>query len=216
MRIPKRLAELGKKRIAPFPVEGFVYGEGPQQCKMMLVGEAPGETEIHNGIPFSGRAGKELMNFLKRAGVSREEVYITSAVRSRPYRWGEKKTRTGDMVRRKYNRPPTAKEILAHAPLLDYEIKHVQAPIIVTLGNVGLRRLAGPDKKVSEVHGRFIKQPVRCLKDPEGTSFTWTEKDYVIFPTFHPAAIFYNRSLLDLIHQDMDKLKAFMREFAGE
>ncbi|HEY9577119.1 MAG TPA: uracil-DNA glycosylase [Pseudobacillus sp.] len=211
MQIPEWLAELGKKRINSYPVEGFVYGMGPERPKLMLVGEAPGETEIHNGIPFSGRAGKELMKFLERAGVSREEVYITSAVRSRPYKWGEKRTRAGDVVKRKYNRAPSSAEILAHAPLLDYEIEHVKSPVIVALGNIGLKRLCGPDVKVTEVHGRFIKQPVRRLKDMESSEYEWTEKEYLIFPTFHPASIFYNRQLLELIHEDMDKLGRYLK-----
>lgn len=211
MQIPESLAEIGKKRIAPYPVEGFVYGAGPKKPKLMLVGEAPGETEIHNGIPFSGRAGKELMKFLERAGVAREEVYITSAVRSRPYKWGEKRTRTGETVKRKYNRAPSSAEILAHAPLLDYEIEHVEPPIIVALGNIGLKRLCGPDKKVTDMHGKFMKQPVRRLKNMESSEYEWTNKEYVIFPTFHPASIFYNRRLLELIHEDMDKLGKYLK-----
>ena len=62
----------------------------------MLVGEAPGETEIHNGIPFSGRAGKHLMEFLERIHVAREEVYITSAVRIVDLiKWERKRERNG-------------------------------------------------------------------------------------------------------------------------
>lgn len=154
MRIPEPLAELGRKRIENFPVEGFVYGTGPATPKIMLVGEAPGETEIQNGIPFSGRAGQKLMEFLSGLGLTREDVYITSSVRSRPYVWREK--RDGSM--KKYNRPPTVAEIKAHAPLLDYELQHVQAPIIVTLGNIGLQRLLGKEMKVSEVHGRLLEK----------------------------------------------------------
>ncbi|WP_050182365.1 uracil-DNA glycosylase [Domibacillus robiginosus] len=211
MKIPEELAELGKKRIEPYPVEGFVYGSGPKQPKLMLVGEAPGETEIGNGIPFSGRAGKELMKFLEMAGVSREEVYITSAVRSRPYKWGEKRGPDGTKIKRKYNRAPTSREILAHAPLLDYEIEHVQAPIIVTLGNIGLKRLVGNDKKVSDLHGELLVQPVLQLKEER---FQWTDKAYRIFPTFHPASIFYNRRLLELIHEDMEKLLLLRRNLS--
>lgn len=210
MQIPEWLAEEGMKRIAPYPVEGFVYGSGPEQPKLMLVGEAPGETEIGNGIPFSGRAGAELMKFLERAGVSREQVYITSAVRSRPYKWGEKRERDGTMVKRTYNRAPTAREILAHAPLLDYEIEHVKAPLIVTLGNIGLKRLAGNDKKVTECHGQLFIQPV--LRLTEEGQYEWTDREYRLFPTFHPAAIFYNRRLLPLIEDDMDKLRLLLNK----
>ncbi|MFK2826254.1 uracil-DNA glycosylase [Bacillus sp. B190/17] len=216
MQLPEWLAELGKKRIASYPVEGFVYGMGPEKPKLMLVGEAPGETEIHNGIPFSGRAGVELMKFLERAGVSREEVYITSTVRSRPYKWGEKRTKDDEAVKRKYNRAPSAREILAHAPLLDYEIEQVDAPVIVTLGNIGLKRLCGPEMKVTEAHGRFLKRPVRRLQNLESSEYEWTEKEYVVFPTFHPASIFYNRQLLQLIHEDMDKLRIYLNGYVND
>ncbi|MFP3344535.1 uracil-DNA glycosylase family protein, partial [Halomonas sp. SIMBA_159] len=60
-RIPQELAELGKKRIEGFPVEGFVLGSGPEPPALMLVGEAPGENAVETGVPFTGRAGKELM-----------------------------------------------------------------------------------------------------------------------------------------------------------
>ena len=79
-RIPESIAELGKKRIEGFPVEGFIYGEGPKKPELMLIGEAPGEFELIDGIPFIGRAGKELMKSLQTIGLTREDVYITSAV----------------------------------------------------------------------------------------------------------------------------------------
>jgi len=212
MKIPEELAELGKKRIHSHAVEGFVYGEGPKHPKLILVGEAPGETEIHNGIPFSGRAGKHLMEFLERIELKREDVYITSAVRSRPYKWGEKKNRSGETEKRKYNRTPNQQEILAHAPLLDYEIEHVKAPVIVTLGNIGLKRLAGSDKKISHVHGQVLTTPVQKLVHLNDSKYEWTEKSYTLFPTFHPASIFYNRSLLEIIHSDWDKLKHYLQK----
>ena len=142
-RIPESIAQLGKDRIEGCPVEGFVYGEGPKNPELMLIGEAPGEFELVDGIPFIGRAGKELMKSLATIGLSREDVYISSAVRSRPYRWGTKRERDGTITERKYNRPPTQKEILAHAPVLDYELLTVKPKLIVTLGNVGLQRLLG-------------------------------------------------------------------------
>ncbi|WP_227396399.1 uracil-DNA glycosylase [Jeotgalibacillus aurantiacus] len=212
MRIPEHLAELGRKRIEGFPVEGFVYGEGPEHPALMLVGEAPGETEIHNGIPFSGRAGAELMKSLDFLGLTREQVYITSAVRSRPYKWGEKRTRDGEIIKRTYNRTPTKKEILAHAPILDYEIKHIQSPIIVTLGNIGLQRLAGNDKKVTQIHGQLIEQPVQYLRSLEDKSYHWTDRSYKIFPTFHPAAVFYNRSLEEKLMEDLNTLKRIIKK----
>ncbi|MGM9926538.1 MAG: uracil-DNA glycosylase [Bacillus sp. (in: firmicutes)] len=208
MKIPEELAELGKQRMNGHAVEGFVYGAGPEQPALMLVGEAPGETEIHNGIPFSGRAGKKLMEFLEGLGLTREDVYITSTVRSRPYKWKEKRNRQGNVEMKKYNRPPTSAEILAHAPILDYEIQHVCAPIIVTLGNIGLYRLIGKEMNVSAVHGQILHRPILQLNEQD--SFNWSEQKYYLFPTFHPAAVFYNPTLRELIANDQQKLRDWL------
>ncbi|MDM5461726.1 MULTISPECIES: uracil-DNA glycosylase [Bacillus cereus group] len=207
---PDHLVKQVRERSATYQLEGFLSGQGPRNPKLMLVGEAPGETEIHNGIPFSGRAGKHLMEFLERIHVTREEVYITSAVRSRPYKWREKRERNGEIIQKRYNRTPNQGEILAHAPLLDYELELIQPPVIVTLGNIALQRLVGKNNKITDVHGELLKQPVQQLKDSSGTEFIWTEKEYDIFPTFHPASIFYNRSLLELIYEDLEKLKRYV------
>ncbi|WP_026591184.1 uracil-DNA glycosylase [Bacillus arachidis] len=211
MQYPASLVMHVKERSVNYAVEGFISGQGPEKPKLMLVGEAPGETEIHNGIPFSGRAGEQLMVFLEHIGLKREEVYITSAVRSRPYTWREKRERSGQIIQKKYNRTPNQREVLAHAPLLDYEIEHVQAPVIVTLGNIALKRLVGSGKKITDVHGELLQQPVRKLKNNQSTDFVWTEQVYNIFPTFHPASIFYNRSLLELIYADLEKLREYIK-----
>ncbi|MTD31524.1 uracil-DNA glycosylase [Planomicrobium sp. YIM 101495] len=190
-RIPEDLAEWAQQRIEGFAVEGFVWGSGPAHPRIMLVGEAPGENELVTGIPFTGRAGVELMASLESAGLTRDEVYITSAVRSRPYRWGEKTNRDGSKTRRTYNRAPVMQEIIAHAPVLDREIKDLKPPLIVTLGNVGLRRLVGKEFKVTECHGRLLETPVLKWDEAQG-DFIFTEERYKIFPTFHPASVFYN------------------------
>lgn len=211
-RIPESLVTLGKERIEGFPVEGFIYGEGPQKPELMLVGEAPGEFELVDGIPFIGRAGKELMKSLASIGLSREQVYFTSAVRSRPYRWGEKKERNGTMTERKYNRPPTQKEIIAHAPVLDYELVNVEPKLIVTLGNVGLQRLLGKDEKVTALHGQLLERHVQYLSDLDATTFSWTDKTYTIVPTFHPASIFYRPSHRPSLDADWLEIGRILRE----
>lgn len=76
MQYPDFLIQHVKEKSTPYQLEGFLSGQGPKNPKFMLVGEAPGETEIHNGIPFSGRAGKHLMEFLNHLHITREEVYI--------------------------------------------------------------------------------------------------------------------------------------------
>ena len=205
-RISEELAALGKQRIEGYPVEGFVWGSGPENPALMLVGEAPGENELETGIPFTGRAGKELMASLQSVGLSREDVYITSAVRSRPYKWGTKKQRNGEIIERKYNRAPTKKEIIAHAPILDAEIRDVRPPLIVTLGNIGLQRLIGPQAKVTELHGVLMETPLLQWNEEEG-GFQETAEVYHVFPTFHPASVFYNPSVRALKDDDWRRLK---------
>ncbi len=211
-QIPESLVKLGKERIQGFPVEGFVVGGGRQKPKLLLVGEAPGEFELVDGIPFIGRAGDELMKSLESIGLSREDVYMTSSVRSRPYRWGTKKERDGTITERKYNRPPTQKEILAHAPVLDYEIANLEPKFIVTLGNIGLQRLLGKGMKVTELHGQVLTRPIQYLENLEDTAFQWTDEKYTIIPTFHPASVFYRPSHRPSVEADWLKIGEMLKE----
>ncbi|MET0960082.1 MAG: uracil-DNA glycosylase [Psychrobacillus psychrotolerans] len=200
--IPQELIKLGINRIEGFPVEGFVKGKGPKNPSILLIGEAPGENEAIKGVPFIGRAGDELNKSLESIGLTREDVYMTSAVRSRPYVWRDKKTRNGELIQKKYNRPPTQLEIVAHAPILDYELKNIVPNIIVTLGNVGLQRLLGKEAKVSKLHGELLYRPVRHLKSQDSTEFVWSDESYMIIPTYHPASVFYRPSNRDFLEQD--------------
>lgn len=210
-RIPDEIARLALERSEGFQVEGFVHGEGPESPAILLIGEAPGEHEGVHGVPFIGRAGDELMKSLASVGLSRDDVYMTSAFRSRPYRWGTKKERDGTLTERKYNRPPTQKEQLAHAPVLDYEVANLKPGLIVTLGNVGLQRLLGKHAKVTELHGQLLTQPVQYLQSLEDKQYSWTEQSYTILPTFHPASIFYRPSLRPNLEEDWMRIGEYLQ-----
>ncbi len=208
--VPEDISTICRKRMEPFDCEGFVNGRGPRDPILMVVGEAPGETEIHNGIPFSGRAGKVLDEFFRYVGVDREDIYFTSTVRSRPFKRVDKVRKDGGVERKWVNRAPNRKEQLAHAAILDYEMTHVHPKQIVTLGNIGLQRLAGREYSISSVHGTPIRTKVKCLKDYDRREWGETEEEYTLFPTFHPASIFYNRSLEKDIYRDLDQLRQIL------
>lgn len=202
MDYPKKLVDLVAERSKSFQLEGFIAGQGPLQPKLMLLGEAPGRNEVANHIPFSGAAGKELLQAMTSIGLTRENTYITSAVRSRPYKVVKrlnKRTQTSETLYP--NRTPSKKEVLAHAPILDYELAVVQPKIIATLGNIGLQRLLGPKWQISARHGEIYHGPVLELT-LEQDSYQLSEKHYTVVPLFHPAAIFYNRSLSEAIQAD--------------
>lgn len=212
MNYPTTLVKEVKQRMNNRPVEGFVAGQGSLKPKIMFVGEAPGKNEVENHIPFSGQAGKELMACLEGLKLTRADVYITSAVRSRPYRVVErinKRTHEKEIVYP--NRTPTKAEVFAHAPILDYEIDKIKPDLIATLGNIGLQRLLGKDHTVSKNHGQLYVGPVLEL-NKQKTHYEWSKKTYRIVPLFHPAAIFYNRSLAPLIKQDWEILDTLIND----
>ncbi len=96
--------------VMPGRENALVFGEGPEKPKLMLIGEAPGEQETMMGRPFVGKAGKNLDHFLELAGMRREEIYISNAVKIRPTKTGK----TGRIS----NRPPTKEEIALFRPWL--------------------------------------------------------------------------------------------------
>ncbi|WP_297815608.1 uracil-DNA glycosylase [uncultured Lactobacillus sp.] len=213
MKYPKILIDKVNQRSKGFNLEGINEGAGPNEPALMIVGEAPGREEIESHIPFHGASGKELMKSLASIGLKREEVYITSAVRSRPF--GVKKVfskRENKEVTKYPNRKPTQKEVLAHAPFLDYEIKNVKPKVIVAVGTTALRRLLGKDYSISEYHGKAIKNtPILQLNEKEN-GFVWSKQKYTVIAMYHPAAVFYNRKLSKIIENDWLNVKAYIKK----
>ncbi|MGO1643128.1 MAG: uracil-DNA glycosylase [Lactobacillus amylovorus] len=213
MNYPQELIDEVKKRSAGMRLEGINSGSGPKHPKLMIIGEAPGRNEIVNNIPFSGDAGKELNKSLAQIGLTRDDVYITSAVRSRPYAIKKVFSKRENKEVTKYpNRKPTKKEVLAHAPFLDYEIDYAQPKLIVALGNTGLERLLGPGHKISEEHGKVIENTPILQLNPQKDGYVWSKQKYTIFPEYHPAAVFYNRKLSDNIIKDWNIIKPYLEK----
>lgn len=171
----------------------YVPGEGSAHAKIMLIGEAPGEQEALAGRPFVGRAGKNLDRFLALAGLRREEIYITNAVKFRPTRAGKRE--------KCVNRTPTEAEIAQFRPLLLQEIRLMQPALLVTLGNVPLRAVTGERLCVGDVHGRVLSVRV---------------EDTPVFALYHPASVIYNRALAAVYEQDVRALGALCAENAAE
>lgn len=208
--IPDDLKGQCIERMNPYDCEGFVEGEGPMNPLLMLIGEAPGVTEIETGIPFNGRSGEYLTQFLHYLGFKRSDVFITSTVRSRPFKMIETTDKSGNVVIKRPNRAPTKKEQLAHAPLLDYQIEKVNPEIIMTVGNIAYKRLTGETRRLSHIHGQIKERKILRLSSDE--TFVLSDRIYTIFPTYHPASIFYNRKLLEDIYRDLDHLKRYIME----
>lgn len=174
----------------------LVFGAGnAQEPVLLLVGEAPGHQEALQGKPFVGKAGQNLSRFLQTLGLTREEIYITNAVKLHPTRLSP----AGRLV----NRPPTREEQRLFQPWLMREIALVRPHALVTLGNVPLHAFLGQAETVGQLHGAW-RQAV--VAPPDGPAVTLP-----LYPLYHPAAVIYNRSLDETYQQDLARLRDSLR-----
>ena len=119
-----------------------VPGAGASDARIMFVGEAPGSVEDQQGLPFVGPAGKVLDNLLKRAGLTREEVFITNILKCRPPE----------------NRDPRPDEVEACREYLDGQIACIKPMLVCTLGRPALQALIDPKASVMKLNGQVIEK----------------------------------------------------------
>src|SRR5689334_21062806 len=129
-----------------------VFGEGPNHASVMLVDEQPGDQEDRAGHPFVGPSGKLLDRALEEAGIDRDDVYVTNAVKH--FKW----ERGGKSGRRIHKKPNDA-EVRACHPWLDEEIRLVQPQVVVCLGATAAQSIMGKSFKVTKERGRAGKAP---------------------------------------------------------
>ena len=139
-----------------------VFGEGPTDARIMLVGEQPGNEEDIHGKPFVGPAGKLLDGVLDQVGLQRSDLYITNAVKH--FRFLYK-----DSFRQ--HQSPSRYHVQACKPWLTAEIASVKPALIVCLGNTAARALINPN---------FV------MKQGRGILHNDTPPR---FATYHPSAI---------------------------
>ena len=107
-----------------------VAGVGPAQARIMLVGEQPGDQEDLQGLPFVGPAGAVLQQAMRDAGVDREAIYLTNAVKH--FKWEPR-------GKRRLHKTPAQREVAACHLWLEEELKRVQPEVVVALGSTALK-----------------------------------------------------------------------------
>jgi uracil-DNA glycosylase family protein len=140
-----------------------VFGVGPAQARLVLVGEQPGDREDREGAPFVGPAGQLLDRALDEAAVARDDAYVTNAVKHFNFRYRGK---------RRIHETPKAGHIRACRPWLDAELALVRPLVLVTLGATAGKALLGPKFRITAERG-----------EPRA----WN--DLTLVPTIHPSAI---------------------------
>lgn len=137
-----------------------VFGVGSQSADLLFVGEAPGESEDLQGVPFVGRAGQLLDKYLYAVDIPRESVYIANILKCRPPK----------------NRDPLPAEEDACMDFLRRQVKLLRPKMIVCLGRISAMRLIKPDFKITKEHGVWFEKgnflitavyhPALLLRDP--------------------------------------------------
>ena len=115
-----------------------------------MIGEQPGDQEDLAGRPFVGPAGKLLDKALVEAGIERDEVYVTNAVKH--FKWKP-------AGKRRLHQKPNAREIAACKVWLDAELELIQPDIVVALGATAAQTLMGRSFRVTRQHGEVLTVP---------------------------------------------------------
>jgi DNA polymerase len=130
------------------PATQVVFSAGNPRAPLALVGEAPGDVEDREGIPFVGPAGKLLQRALDQAGVPVADVYVTNAVKH--FRFTER-------GKRRIHATPQMSHIKACRPWLVAEIGVVDPQLIVCLGATAAKALLGTAFKVTQQRGQVLE-----------------------------------------------------------
>lgn len=141
-----------------------VFGEGDLKSGVVFVGEQPGDEEDIKGHPFVGQAGRLLDKALIEAGIDRQRIYVTNAVKH--FKWKPQ-------GKRRLHERPKASEIAACDPWLRAELMLSEVKLLVCLGATAAQSLFGRDFRVTTMRGQWLESDVAPLA----------------FATIHPSAI---------------------------
>ena len=177
-RVCERCPQLAQTRTQ------VVFGAGNADAGILFVGEAPGEKEDQQGVPFVGAAGKLLSTLLEGIGLQRDDVFIANVLKCRPPQ----------------NRDPHPQEIERCEPWLWRQIELIEPTVVVTLGRYASGLLRGEMAPLGAIRGRV---ETRVL----GT------RAVRLLPVLHPAAALYRREPnLRLLEEDFAQIPALLRQ----
>ena len=154
--------------------QNIVFGTGDPRARLMFVGEAPGEDEDQQGLPFVGKAGQLLSRMIEAMGLPREAVYICNTVKCRPPN----------------NRNPEPDELSACEPFLKGQLAAVKPEVIVTLGKFAAQALLRDDTPISRLRGQWRSyqgialmptfHPAYLLRSPGEKGKVWDDLKQVM------------------------------------
>jgi uracil-DNA glycosylase len=150
-----------------------VFGAGSPQARVVLVGEQPGDQEDKAGQPFVGPAGRLLDKALDVAGIDRDRVYVTNAVKH--FKFEER-------GKRRIHKTPSRTEVVACQPWLLTEINAIQPDVVVLLGATAAKSLMGSSFRLTDHRGELLRLP-------RASGQVDLDVDAQMVATVHPSAI---------------------------
>ena len=170
-----------------------VFGEGAAHADLMFVGEQPGDQEDRAGRPFVGPAGRLLDEALEAAGIERDTVYVTNAVKH--FRFVR-----NELIKRRLHKKPSAVQVRACHPWLREEARLVQPKLVVALGSTAAQALLGNAFKVTQHRGEVV------LSDWAGP----------VLATVHPSSVLrapeeYRADAKREFFEDVAKVAAYLK-----
>ncbi len=161
-----------------------VFCDGDPESKVMVIGEAPGNNEDLQGIPFCGDSGKLLNEMFASIGIPREKIYITNSLFWRP----------------PGNRRPTDDELAICKPFVEKHIALVAPKLIVLMGATAMYSVLGSDDAISKIRGKFLDYKNPYLSSPIKS-----------ITLFHPSYLMRQSSKKRLAWADMLEIKKFLQ-----
>ena len=146
-----------------------VFGEGPEDARIVMVGEQPGDREDVAGRPFVGPAGGLLDRALEEARLVRDEIYFTNVVKHFKHVMRGK---------RRIHKKPDLEEIRACSPWLEAELARIEPRVLVLLGATAAQAILGRSFRVTQHRGEFVESPLAPL----------------VTATVHPSSILRSRT----------------------
>jgi len=127
-----------------------VFGEGPDDARLVLVGEKPGDREDIEGHPFVGPAGKLLHQALADAGIDPDSAYITNAVKHFKFE---------PRGKRRIHQKPNTTEVRACYPWLQRELDLLKPNVVVLMGATAVLSVMGKAQTIGKSRGRAFPLP---------------------------------------------------------
>jgi DNA polymerase len=186
--------DLYERMKSEHPGKRIVPGIGAEDAEMMIVGEAPGESEDAQLMPFVGRGGRCLNDCLRQADIKREDVYITNVYKIRPPN----------------NRTPTKEEVSAFAPYLIEEIRRVLPDVIVALGSTASRFFYPGYSDMSKDRKKIFRRRFDL----------WGNFPVDYFPriqmTYHPGFVLRNPSFEKDLVADLLRVRLLLKDVPSD